>query len=109
MGSSFLIRARQQIENILLAEDLSTYHAERESIGKAYRIDDARGRYIVYLKRSFPDEYSLEGMKIVLDCANGATYRIAPEVFFELGAKVLPLVPRTGRQEHQQGMRITAP
>jgi phosphoglucosamine mutase len=80
-----------EIEKILLAEDLSTFHAEPETIGKAYRIDDARGRYIVYLKRSFPDNYSLEGMKIVLDCANGATYRIAPEVFFELGAKVLPL------------------
>ena len=79
------------IEKILLAEDLSTFHAEPETIGKAYRIDDARGRYIVYLKRSFPDVFSLEGMKIVLDCANGATYRIAPEVFFELGAKVLPL------------------
>jgi phosphoglucosamine mutase len=80
-----------EIEDILLSEDLSAFHADPETIGKAYRIDDARGRYIVYLKRSFPDDYSLEGMKIVLDCANGATYRIAPEVFFELGAKVLPL------------------
>ncbi|MGO9145562.1 MAG: phosphoglucosamine mutase [Desulfomonilia bacterium] len=80
-----------EIEKIILAEDISTFHAEPETIGKAYRIDDARGRYIVYLKRSFSDEYSLEGMKIVLDCANGATYRIAPEVFFELGAKVIPL------------------
>ncbi|HVN72343.1 MAG TPA: phosphoglucosamine mutase [Desulfomonilia bacterium] len=81
----------EEIERIILEQDLTTFHADPENIGKAYRIDDARGRYIVYIKRSFPEEYSLEGMRIVLDCANGATYRIAPEVFFELGAQVIPL------------------
>jgi len=81
----------EEIEQILLSEDLSAFHATSDRIGKAYRIEDARGRYIVFAKRSFPDEFSLEGMKIVLDCANGATYRIAPEVFFELGAQVIPL------------------
>ncbi|HPI93136.1 MAG TPA: phosphoglucosamine mutase [Deltaproteobacteria bacterium] len=81
----------EEIEKVILSDDLSEFHAEPEVVGKAYRIDDARGRYIVYLKRSFPEDCSLEGMKIVLDCANGATYRIAPEVFFELGAQVIPL------------------
>lgn len=57
-------------------------------IGKAYRLEDARGRYIVFLKNSFPKELSLEGMKVVLDCAHGAAYRVAPETFFELGAEV---------------------
>lgn len=60
-------------------------------IGRVFHIDDACGRYIAFLKRSFPDEYSLEGMKIVLDCANGATYAVAPEVFAELGAEVVTL------------------
>jgi phosphoglucosamine mutase len=60
-------------------------------VGKAFRIDDARGRYIVYLKNTFPSHLSLDGLKIVLDCANGAAYRVAPTVFEELGAEVIPL------------------
>src|SRR4030065_279751 len=58
-------------------------------IGRAHRIDDAPGRYIVYLKNTFPGHLSLEGMRIVIDCAHGAAYRIAPQVFQELGANVL--------------------
>ena len=58
-------------------------------LGKARRIDDAPGRYIEYCKSAFPGELSLEGLKIVLDCANGATYHIAPSVFRELGAEVV--------------------
>jgi phosphoglucosamine mutase len=81
----------EEIEKIITSSDITSLHAEPEIIGKAFRIDDARGRYIVFIKRSFPDECTLEGMKIVLDCANGATYKIAPEVFFELGAQVIPL------------------
>jgi phosphoglucosamine mutase len=57
-------------------------------VGKAFRIDDAVGRYVVFLKNSFPREYDLVGMKIVLDCAHGAAYKVAPEVFTELGAEV---------------------
>jgi phosphoglucosamine mutase len=59
-----------------------------ENLGKAYRIEDAEGRYIVFLKNTFPRDVSMEGMKIVLDCANGATYKVAPHVFWELGADV---------------------
>lgn len=51
-------------------------------------MEDARGRYIVFLKHTFPKDLSLEGTKLVLDCANGATYRVAPLAFFELGAEV---------------------
>ncbi len=61
---------------------------EPENLGKAYRIEDAEGRYIVFLKNTFPREVSMEGMKIVLDCANGATYKVAPHVFWELGADI---------------------
>lgn len=60
-------------------------------LGKASRINDAAGRYIEFCKRTFPDNLSLSGLKIVLDCANGATYDIAPKVFQELGADVIAL------------------
>ena len=60
-------------------------------VGKAFRIDDAPGRYIVFLKNTFPRELTLDGLRIVLDCANGATYRVAPQVFEELGAHVIKL------------------
>jgi len=59
-----------------------------DEVGKAARIDDARGRYIVHLKNTFPRQYTLDGVHILLDCANGATYGVAPHVFEELGAKV---------------------
>lgn len=58
-------------------------------IGRAYRIEDARGRYLTYLKTTFPNDLTLDGMKIALDCANGAAYRIAPTVLEELGAEVV--------------------
>ncbi|MGC9324053.1 MAG: phosphoglucosamine mutase [Desulfomonilia bacterium] len=80
-----------ELEELIRMENLSSLHVDPHLMGKAYRIDDARGRYIVFLKKSFPNEYSLEGMKIVLDCSNGATYKIAPETFFELGAEVITL------------------
>ena len=59
-----------------------------EYIGIAKRIDDAQARYIEYAKRSFPKDKTLENIKIVLDCANGASYKVAPETFWELGAQV---------------------
>jgi len=62
-----------------------------ESIGRAHRIDDAAGRYIQYLKGTFPNSLTLEGMRLVVDCANGAGYRVAPAVFTELGAEVIEL------------------
>ena len=80
-----------EIEELVGRENLDGLHPEPSVIGKAYRYEDARGRYIVFLKSSFPSDLSLEGMKIVLDCSNGATYRIAPETFFELGASVVSL------------------
>lgn len=60
-------------------------------VGQAFRLDDARGRYISFLKSTFPKEMELDGLKIVVDCAHGATYRIAPEIFTELGAEVIPM------------------
>ncbi len=65
--------------------------AAPENIGRAKRIEDARGRYVEYAKTTFPHRRRLEGLRIVLDCANGAAYRTAPEVLWELGAEVITL------------------
>ena len=79
------------IEEMIFANNMQKLHPSPSQLGKAYRMDDARGRYIVFLKHSFPREFTLEGTKVVLDCANGATYRVAPDTFFELGAEVTTL------------------
>ena len=70
-----------------LEQPFSTVSSEK--MGKAARIDDAAGRYIEFCKGTIPFEVSLRGLKIVVDCANGATYRVAPAVFEELGAEVI--------------------
>ena len=80
-----------EIEDLVLSNNMDTLHPSPNELGKAYRIDDARGRYIVFLKGAFPKDCTLEGTKIVLDCAHGATYRAAPDTFFELGAEVTTL------------------
>lgn len=64
---------------------------ESEFLGKASRINDAAGRYIEFCKSNFPNNLSLAGLKLVVDCAHGATYHIAPAVFRELGADVVPI------------------
>ena len=78
------------IEELVLSGQIDNLPKPPASgIGRARRIDDAQGRYIVYLKNTFPRDLTLEGMKIVIDCANGAAYRVAPTVFEELGAEVV--------------------
>jgi phosphoglucosamine mutase len=62
-----------------------------EKLGKARRLDDARGRYIEFCKSTFPNELDLRGLKLVVDCAHGAAYHIAPDVFHELGAEVVAI------------------
>ncbi len=65
--------------------------AQPQNIGRAKRIDDARGRYVEYVKTTFPGRGQLSGLKVVVDCANGAAYKAAPEVLWELGAEVIPV------------------
>jgi len=65
--------------------------AKPENIGRAKRIEDGRGRYQEFVKTSFPNGLRLDGLKVVIDCANGAAYRCAPEVLWELGAEVIPV------------------
>lgn len=79
------------IEDLMFSTRMDTLRPTADEIGKAARIDDAKGRYIVFLKNTFPKELKLDGYHIVLDCAHGATYKVAPHVFEELGAKVTSL------------------
>ncbi|MBI5583605.1 MAG: phosphoglucosamine mutase [Deltaproteobacteria bacterium] len=78
----------ERIESLMFAETLASPGITAGQVGKAYRIEDAIGRYIVFLKNTFPPEMTLDGLHIVLDCANGATYKVAPTVFDELGARI---------------------
>src|SRR3989442_102535 len=78
-----------EIEDLVANDKLHHLRPTATSIGKAYRIDDAAGRYIVYAKSTFPRHLTLEGLTIVVDCAHGAAYRVAPAVLEELGAKVI--------------------
>jgi phosphoglucosamine mutase len=80
-----------QIEELVLSNHLHSLRPTANEVGKAYRIDDAIGRYVVFLKNTFPNDLTLDGLRIALDCANGAAYRVAPAVFEELGAEIIPI------------------
>lgn len=73
------------------ALDMPMQCVESEKLGRAKRLDDARGRYIEFCKSTFPNELDLRGLKMVVDCAHGAAYHIAPDVFHELGAEVVAI------------------
>ncbi len=79
------------IEKYTLSNDLDKKGASGEKLGRAFRIRDTLGRYIVFAKDTLPYSVSLEGLRIVIDCANGATYKVAPIIFEELGAEVIPI------------------
>ncbi|HEX16045.1 MAG TPA: phosphoglucosamine mutase [Deltaproteobacteria bacterium] len=81
----------EEIEELVLSGKIDDSGPTGDGIGRAARIDDAVGRYVVFLKKTFPTELTLDGLKIVVDCANGAAYRVAPTVLEELGAEVIPL------------------
>ncbi len=83
--------AEREISELVSKPDTVWNSPKPQDIGRAYKIQDSPGRYIVSLKNSFPSHLSLDGMTIVLDCAHGAAYRVAPLVFQELGAKVISL------------------
>lgn len=79
------------IEDLIFRNKIDHLRPTATKIGKATRIDDSQGRYIVFLKNTFPKDLSLDGLTVVVDCANGAAYKTAPAVFEELGAKVIAL------------------
>ena len=78
-----------EIENLVFSGEIENIRPTADAIGKAVRIDDALGRYIEFAKTSFPRKMTLEGMRIVVDCANGAAYKSTPCVLRELGAEVV--------------------
>jgi phosphoglucosamine mutase len=77
-----------RIEELIVSDEISHLRPTADLIGKAYRIDDAEGRYIEFAKRSLPKDLDFQGIKLVVDCANGAAYKVAPMVLRELGATV---------------------
>ena len=97
-----------KIEQVILAEETGAEHVPGDRIGKGYRIDDARGRYIEFAKGSIRN-LSLRGLKIVLDCANGAAYSIAPLIFRELGAEVIETAVRPDGLNINDGCGATHP
>jgi phosphoglucosamine mutase len=78
-----------EISELVMSQDTQWDYPPAEDVGRAHRISDAPGRYIVYLKNSFSQHLTLDGVKIVLDCAHGAAYGVAPYVLEELGAEVV--------------------
>jgi phosphoglucosamine mutase len=81
----------RQIENLVISGSIDSLRPTAAEIGKAFRIDDAEGRYIEFVKQSLPKGFDLEGLKVVVDCAHGAAYKVAPDIYRELGAQVTVL------------------
>ncbi len=77
-----------EIERLVLETDIDHLRPTADEIGKAFRVEDARGRYNVFVKNTFPRDLTLDGLRVVVDCANGAAYKVAPDVLAELGATV---------------------
>jgi phosphoglucosamine mutase len=98
--------AEEEIEAILSGD---VPPAQAANIGRAKRIDDGRFRYIERVKATFPSDLTLEGLKVVIDCANGAAYRAAPEVLWELGAEVVPIGVTPNGRNINDGCGSTAP
>lgn len=78
----------EKMEKLINSHELREFRSTEDDIGKAKRIEDAIGRYIVFCKKTFPEGMTLDGMKLAVDCANGASYKAAPIIFSELGAEV---------------------
>jgi phosphoglucosamine mutase len=99
-GTKLPDKVEEEMEALIFNGDIDSIRPTAEEVGKAYRIDDAEGRYVSYIKTSFPREHDLTGMKVVVDCANGAAYKAAPLVMHELGAEV------TVTHNHPNGTNI---
>src|SRR5438067_1708094 len=104
-----------EIERLMESPDLEGRRAKADDIGYNRKLEDARGRYIVFCKATFPSELTLDGLRIVVDGAHGAAYRVGPAVFEELGAKVIAIHTKPDGKNikaragalHPQAMRET--
>src|SRR5919201_2869323 len=91
-----------RIEALIVSDEIKHLRPTADEVGKALRVDDAEGRYIEFVKRSIPRDLDFQGMKGVIDCANGAAYKVAPKVMRELGATVWVI------NDSPDGMNINA-
>jgi phosphoglucosamine mutase len=89
-GRKLSDKLEREIES-LIEGDITPHLAESKNFGRVKRLDDASNRYIEFVKNSFPKDKTLNNLKIVVDCANGASYNIAPKIFWELGAEVIEI------------------
>ena len=90
-GYKLADQVEAEIEALMMSDDLSGSRAASPDLGRTRRIEDALGRYVVFCKHTYPDELTLDGLKIVVDPAHGAAYRAAPAVFEELGAHIVTI------------------
>ena len=95
-----------RIENLIASGELPSLRAGADDIGRAQRIDDAQGRYVVFLKKSFAPDLSLDGLRVVLDCANGAAYQVGPDGAPRARRRGLPARRRPERPQHQRRLRL---
>jgi phosphoglucosamine mutase len=105
-GNKLPDAVESEIEAML---DMPIECVSSEKLGKAKRLDDARGRYIEFCKSTFPNELDLRGLRIVVDCAHGAAYHIAPDVFHELGADVRAIGNQPNGLNINDGVGATSP
>jgi phosphoglucosamine mutase len=98
-----------QIEQLMYSERLQRDRPVGGDVGLARRIDDASGRYIVFLKKTFPQDLTLDGLRVVVDCANGAAYKVAPTVLQELGAEVIAIGAAPNGTNINEGCGTTHP
>ncbi len=99
----------REIEDAVFSGRLKDIRPLGSEIGKAHRVDDAAGRYIEYVKATFPKGMTLEGVKVVVDCANGASYKITPFVLDELGAEVIAINNKPDGKNINAGCGSTHP
>jgi phosphoglucosamine mutase len=98
-----------EIEALMRSDEILSRRAQGDDIGYSHKIYDARGRYIVYCKSTFPRERTLDGLKMVVDCAHGAGYRVGPAVFEELGARVIAIHAEPDGKNINREAGATAP
>lgn len=91
-----------------MERDVADLLADSEHLGRARRLEDAKGRYIEFAKSTFPSDLRLDGFKVVVDCAHGAAYHVAPSVFWELGAEVIPIGVNPNGTNINDGVGSTA-
>ncbi|MCA9609242.1 MAG: phosphoglucosamine mutase, partial [Myxococcales bacterium] len=83
--------AEEQLEALIEGTEIDVNRPTGKNVGRAERLDDAPGRYVAFVKQSFPADLTLDGLRIVVDAAHGAAYKVAPAVFYELGAEVFTI------------------